>query len=80
MVIGRGLRLVVAGLSIGAAAALIMTRLLSSFSRLLYGVGANDPVTFAVVSLALIVVAISACYIPALRATKIDPMVALRYE
>jgi predicted permease len=80
MVIGQGLRLVVAGLSIGAAAALIMTRLLSSFSRLLYGVGANDPVTFAVVSLALIVMAISACYIPALRATKIDPMVALRYE
>ena len=52
LVIGQGLRLVLAGLAIGAAAALILTRLLSSFSHLLYGVGASDPVTFVAVSLA----------------------------
>jgi predicted permease len=80
MVIGQGLRLAAVGLTIGTAAALIFTRLLSSFSRLLYGVGANDPVTFVAVSLVMTVLAVSACYIPALRATKVDPMVALRYE
>jgi putative ABC transport system permease protein len=80
MVIEHGLRLVLAGLAIGAAATLVLTRLLSSFSQLLYGVGANDPVTFFAVSLVLTAVAILACYIPARRATRVDPMVALRYE
>lgn len=80
MVIRQGLRIAITGLTIGAAAALILTRLLSSFSHLLYGVGASDPVTFAAVSLVLTAVAILACYIPARRASHVDPMVALRYE
>jgi predicted permease len=80
LVIGQGLRLVIAGLAIGAVAALILTHLLSSFSRLLYGVATSDPVTFITVSLTLTTVAILACYIPALRATRVDPIVALRYE
>ena len=80
MVIGQGLRMAVVGLTIGAAAALILARLLSSFSHLLYGVGPSDPVTFASVSLVLTGVAVLACYIPARRASRVDPMVTLRYE
>jgi len=80
MVVGQGLRLAVLGLAVGAAAALVLTRLLSSFSQLLYGVGANDPLTFVAVSLLLSSVSVLACYIPARRATRVDPMVALRYE
>jgi predicted permease len=80
LVIGQGLRLAVAGLAIGATAALILARLLPSFSDLLYGVGASDPMTFGIVSFLLTGVAILACYIPARRAAKVDPMVALRHE
>jgi ABC-type lipoprotein release transport system permease subunit len=80
MVIGQGLRLALAGIVIGVAAALMVTRLLSSFSHLLYGVGASDPVTFSAVSLMLTGVAVLACYIPARRAARLDPMIALRHE
>jgi predicted permease len=80
LVIAQGLRLALAGLAIGIVTALILTRLLSSFSTLLYGVGTGDPVTFVAVSLMLAIVAILACYIPARRAMRVDPMVALRYE
>jgi predicted permease len=80
LVIGHGLQLALAGLAIGAAAALILTRVIPSFSNLLYGVRASDPVTFVAVSVTLIAVAILACYIPARRATRVDPMVALRHE
>ena len=80
MVIGQGLRLALVGLAIGAAAALILTRLLSSFSHLLYGVGASDPLTFIAVTFLLTAVAVLACYIPARRATRLEPIVALRHE
>lgn len=80
MVVGHGLVLALTGVAIGVVAALLLTRLLSSFSLLLYGVGASDPITFTTVSVALILVAALACYIPARRATRVDPLVALRYE
>jgi predicted permease len=80
MIIGRGLRLALSGVAIGALAGLILEQLLSSFSNLLYGVGVADPITFVTVSALLASVAALACWIPARRATRIDPMVALRYE
>ena len=80
MVIGQGLRLAVAGVAMGTVAALLFARLLASFSHLLYGVGAQDPLTLIVVSLVLIGVALLACYLPARRASRVDPMVALRNE
>ncbi len=80
MVVGHGLRLAFAGLAIGTAVALILARVLPSFSHLLYGVGASDPTTFVTISAVLTAVAVLACYIPARRATRVDPMVALRYE
>ena len=80
MVIGQGLRLCILGLVTGAVAAFILTRLLSSFSHLLYGVRGSDPGTFVAVAIVLVGVAILACYIPARRATRVDPMATLRNE
>jgi predicted permease len=78
--VGQELKLVLSGIAIGIIGALMLTRTLKSFSHLLYGVGSQDPLTFATVSIVLIAVAALAGYIPARRATKVDPMVALRYE
>jgi predicted permease len=78
--IGQELKLVLSGVAIGAVGALMLARTLSSLSHLLYGVGSEDPLTFATASTVLIAVAALAGYIPARRAAKVDPMVALRYE
>ncbi|MCI0490297.1 MAG: ABC transporter permease [Blastocatellia bacterium] len=77
LVLKKGLILTFTGIAVGVLASLALTRLMSS---LLFGVSATDPVTFAVVSLILAAVAMLACYLPARRATKVDPMEALRYE
>jgi putative ABC transport system permease protein len=77
MTIKQGLRLVGAGMILGLAAAFILTRVLES---LLFGISATDPVTFFGISLVLLAVAILASYIPALRATKVDPIIALRAQ
>ncbi len=77
LVIGQGMILAVTGVALGIGGAIGLTRLIKS---MLYEVSATDTVTFATIALLLIVVALVACYLPARRAVKIDPMVALRYE
>jgi predicted permease len=77
MVLGEGMRIALIGVAIGLAAAFGFTRLITT---LIYGVGASDPITFASVAILLSAVALLACYIPARRAMRVDPMVALRYE
>jgi predicted permease len=80
MVMSDGIRLAGAGIAIGAVVALLLARLLSGFSQLLYGVRASDPITLFIVSATLLIVAALACYLPARRAASIEPMNALRAE
>ncbi|MCA1558441.1 MAG: ABC transporter permease, partial [Acidobacteria bacterium] len=77
LIIGHGLKLTLIGLALGLVCAVVMTRIMAT---LLYGVKPTDPWTFTAGALLFIVVALLACYVPARRATKIDPLIALRYE
>ena len=77
LILRQGLLLTLIGLGVGLAGALALSRVMSG---LLYGVGANDPATFAAIVVVLGVVSLVACYIPARRATRVDPLIALKYE
>jgi putative ABC transport system permease protein len=77
LVVGQGMRLALVGIAIGLAASFTLTRLMES---LLFGVSATDPGTFVMIAGTLGTVAFLACYVPARRAARVDPMVALRHE
>ncbi|HEY7545193.1 MAG TPA: FtsX-like permease family protein, partial [Blastocatellia bacterium] len=77
MMVKQGMALALSGVTIGLGGALALTQLMKS---LLYGVKPTDPLTFFVIALLLMIVALAACYIPARRAARVDPMIALRHE
>jgi ABC-type antimicrobial peptide transport system permease subunit len=79
MIFGGGLRLALIGIAIGVAAALVLGRILSGFSNLLYGIQPWDPLTMIAISLVLLATTLLACYLPARRAAGTDPMIALRH-
>jgi putative ABC transport system permease protein len=77
LVMRDGIRMAGIGIGIGIVCALVLTRLMT---KMLYGIKATDPLTFLVIPGLLLVTAVAACYIPARRATRVDPMVALHFE
>jgi ABC-type antimicrobial peptide transport system permease subunit len=77
LILGQGLKLAIVGVALGLLAAIAFTRLLKG---LLFGISASDPLTFALIAILLVGVALLACWIPARRATKVDPLEALRQE
>jgi predicted permease len=80
MVLRQGMALTVAGVALGLAAAFVLTKYVETLTSMLFGIEAHDPVTFVAIPLGLTLVALLACLVPARRATKVDPLVALRYE
>jgi predicted permease len=80
MIVGQGIRMAGAGLGVGALTAILLVRMVPSFSHLLYGVGQSDPLTLFGVSAALLLAAAAACFVPARRAMRTDPMNSLRSE
>lgn len=83
MVLGQGMILAIVGVVVGLVSAYVLTKYLESWvglSKMLFGVKVSDPLTYTVIAVLLVLIALIACYIPARRATKVDPLVALRYE
>jgi len=83
MIVRQGMTLAVLGVVLGLVGSWVLTKYLESWvnlSKMLFGVKINDPLTYGLIAVLLTVVALIACYIPARRATKVDPLVALRYE
>jgi ABC-type antimicrobial peptide transport system permease subunit len=80
MILRQGVALTLIGVAVGLAAAYALTKYLESLTSMLFGVKPRDPWTFAVIGILLSVVALVACLVPARRATKVDPLRALRYE
>jgi ABC-type antimicrobial peptide transport system permease subunit len=80
MVLKSGLRLTAIGVAAGVVLSLLAARFATSFTSLLFGVKPTDALTFAIVTVIVAAVSLLACYIPAYRASKVDPMIALRYE
>jgi putative ABC transport system permease protein len=80
MILKQGMILTIVGVAAGLVGAYVLTKYLGSLTSLLYGVDAADPLTFGLVAAFLTLVALAACFVPARTATRVDPMVALRYE